>query len=66
MNLDGHVVLDRPLRRMLVVLGVLLALDLAWSLWRGESLGYTVTHALVGLGCGGFVFACHFWARRTD
>jgi hypothetical protein len=51
---------------MLIVLGFLLALDLTWSICRGDSLTFTVTNALIGLGCGGFVFACYFWARRKN
>ena len=58
--------MDSPARRMVVVLGVLLVVAVATSIWRGDSLGTTVGTSLVGLACGGFVFACYLWARRKS
>jgi hypothetical protein len=57
--------MDSPVRRMIVVLGVLLVVGVATSIWRGDSLGTAVGINLVGLACGGLVFAAYFWARRT-
>jgi hypothetical protein len=51
---------------MVTVLGVLLVVGVATSIWRGDSLGTTVGTSLVGLACGGFVFACYLWARRKN
>ena len=58
--------MDSPVRRMVAVLGVLLVVGVATSIWRGDSVATTVGTSLVGLACGGFVFACYFWARRKS
>jgi len=50
---------------MIVVLGVLLVVGVAASIWRGDGAGTTVTLGLVGLVCGGFVFGCYLWAHRS-
>jgi hypothetical protein len=58
--------MDAPVRRMFAVLGFLLVVGVASSIWRGDSVGTTVGLTLVGLACGGLVFAAYFWARRSN
>jgi hypothetical protein len=53
-------------RRMIVVLTGLAVLSICGSVWRGDSFRATVGYALVGLACGGFVFACYLWAKRKS
>jgi len=53
-----------PVRRVITILGVLLVVGVATSIWRGESHATTVTLNLFGLSWGGLVFAFYFWARR--
>ena len=57
--------LESPVRRMIVVLGVLLVVGVAASIWRGDSPATTLGLSLVGLACGGFVFGCYLWVRRS-
>jgi hypothetical protein len=58
--------MDAPVRRMFAVLGFLLVVGVATSLWRGDSVATTIGLSLVGLACGGLVFAAYFWARRKN
>jgi hypothetical protein len=55
---------DGPIRRMIVVLMVFLPIGVAASIWRGDSAGTTVGHALVGLAVCGFLVGCYLYASR--
>jgi hypothetical protein len=55
---------ERPVIRMTWGLALMLVLVVVGSVSRGDSPFTTATHALVGLGCGGFVIACYLWSHR--
>ena len=55
---------DWRIRRLLVVLLVFLPIGVAASIWRGDSLGTTVGHALVGVGVCGLFIGGYLYAGR--